>query len=77
MNDTLAGCGRDGKKIVKYCQKCGAVIECGKGDHMKVCTARGVVPVPVAHELGKGLLHAICKELMHIGIPATQEKKRI
>lgn len=60
---------RHGKDFVAYASTHGATeIRPGKGDHTVVKTERGMVVVPVGHELGIGLRSKVIKTMLAIGI---------
>ena len=63
---------RHGKDFAQYAETHGAKeIRPGKGDHVIIKGERGMVVVPVAHELGKGLRSKVIKTMIAIGISAT------
>jgi predicted RNA binding protein YcfA (HicA-like mRNA interferase family) len=57
----------DGHYLIKECQKCGAEVERGRGDHVKVKGPTGQTVIP-DRVMGKGLWCTVLKQLLKAGV---------
>lgn len=63
---TLSNC-QDGRDLIRYCERKGATVRNGAGDHVIVTTDKGSCAIP-SRDLGRGLFCKIVKTLILIGL---------